>query len=589
MEDTLKRLESLEKRLKELESKQRNDLQLFGRNYTQIGSSSSDVLIKTKGQVKLQWGNKFIDLIKDGKINCDYKFIYNEEPSAKEGLYVTDDNSVYLKVGDLPPINLVGEIGNTYVSFIGEQETTSDAKYNALKNIGFLYPSLELVNESALRNGIVYIESEKKLYIIQDGILDEFNFQMPNPFKEQFIISKDNASIGSILIKGSGISNSIAFDSLYIFTEEGTSYIQSGGEISISINEKTSINITRNKTIIKNIVESNTFQSIGADTSSGFTLSMEDGRSTLVVDKLIVRYPESTTSITTFPTVWSLENNIITKVEEVTNSEDEESDVNEDYILSLLFENKYKVGDCIYIYGTVEINESILKLVKVPAIITGSGIEDEAENTISIKVLEDLLEESISDILIREGYTTFLVGSDEKLQLIRQSQHNIDLIECQTIEEEMSIDSIKSRIGILDELNLKEKEVNIEKDITGTGIYSKYGYFGRASYTTEEALSENDNSTRFASTEWTKRILKNILPVGTIIAYHGDNIPEGWAICDGTNGTPDLIGKFIVANTFEEDGDEIEITPLDTQVGEDLLRVKISPTYYSLIFIMKIQ
>jgi hypothetical protein len=30
------------------------------------------------------------------------------------------------------------------------------------------------------------------------------------------------------------------------------------------------------------------------------------------------------------------------------------------------------------------------------------------------------------------------------------------------------------------------------------------------------------------------------------------NIPDGWHICDGTNGTPNLIGKFIKAGTLLE-------------------------------------
>jgi microcystin-dependent protein len=32
---------------------------------------------------------------------------------------------------------------------------------------------------------------------------------------------------------------------------------------------------------------------------------------------------------------------------------------------------------------------------------------------------------------------------------------------------------------------------------------------------------------------------------GTIIMFYGDKIPDGWALCDGGNGTPDLRGKFI--------------------------------------------
>ena len=37
------------------------------------------------------------------------------------------------------------------------------------------------------------------------------------------------------------------------------------------------------------------------------------------------------------------------------------------------------------------------------------------------------------------------------------------------------------------------------------------------------------------------------MPVGTILSYTGDlnKIPHGWFLCDGTNGTPDLTGRFL--------------------------------------------
>mgnify|MGYP000353681140 CR=1 FL=1 len=39
----------------------------------------------------------------------------------------------------------------------------------------------------------------------------------------------------------------------------------------------------------------------------------------------------------------------------------------------------------------------------------------------------------------------------------------------------------------------------------------------------------------------------NGVPPGAIIMWSGSiaEIPDGWALCDGTNGTPDLSGKFI--------------------------------------------
>jgi len=37
----------------------------------------------------------------------------------------------------------------------------------------------------------------------------------------------------------------------------------------------------------------------------------------------------------------------------------------------------------------------------------------------------------------------------------------------------------------------------------------------------------------------------NIVPRGSIMAFNSETAPAGWAICDGTNGTPDLRGRFI--------------------------------------------
>ncbi len=37
----------------------------------------------------------------------------------------------------------------------------------------------------------------------------------------------------------------------------------------------------------------------------------------------------------------------------------------------------------------------------------------------------------------------------------------------------------------------------------------------------------------------------NLLPKGVILTWTGTTPPDGWALCDGTNGTPDLRGRFI--------------------------------------------
>jgi microcystin-dependent protein len=38
----------------------------------------------------------------------------------------------------------------------------------------------------------------------------------------------------------------------------------------------------------------------------------------------------------------------------------------------------------------------------------------------------------------------------------------------------------------------------------------------------------------------------SIIPIGTIVAWNGTTPPNGWALCNGLNGTPDLRGRFIL-------------------------------------------
>ncbi len=62
------------------------------------------------------------------------------------------------------------------------------------------------------------------------------------------------------------------------------------------------------------------------------------------------------------------------------------------------------------------------------------------------------------------------------------------------------------------------------------------------------------------------------IPVGVIVLWNGAvaSIPVGWAFCDGTNGTPDLRDKFIVAagtiNAVNTTGGTDNVTLTATQL-----------------------
>ena len=50
----------------------------------------------------------------------------------------------------------------------------------------------------------------------------------------------------------------------------------------------------------------------------------------------------------------------------------------------------------------------------------------------------------------------------------------------------------------------------------------------------------------------------SLIPPGTIVMWSGSlaEIPDGWALCDGTNGTPDLTDRFILSVSASEDPGE---------------------------------
>lgn len=520
----LQRLEALEKEIKELKAKQKDSWNLFGRSYHQVGETSSDFLIKTKGQVKIQWGNKFIDLIKDGKINADLKFIYKGSPGSKNGIYIDDEGGVWIVV-DGQSINIKGEIGTTFVSFLALQDTSDDQKSTAQINIGLLAKSYSDIN---ITSGLVYVQSEQKLYMVSEGKIQELTFEFPNPFKEQFIISKNDDKKGSLLILGKGINNSLAFDGLYIYTDDN-SYFDSEKTIEFKINNKTKFKIDSNYTTFLNTVIGNFIQSNGATNQQGFRLYIaDDGQSVLEIDKLIVRKSSSEVQNIIYPTIWSKCANIMTSCEEI---EDETLGIG--FQLGLKYENKYQIGDCLYLYGQIEVSEYDIKVVKIPVKV--EAIDTENSNSIYVSVLTDLLEDTISTLPSFAGYPIFLISTDEEITLLRYSEDNLDLLQYENVEDEKELDSIQTRIGNLTELEKELNDNNSEDPVKveGEGLYSKQGLFNEVAYEKDYELDEEDDSSRLASTEWVNLKLKSTnvdvdFAIETITIKPEDYFTQDW-------------------------------------------------------------
>ena len=70
--------------------------------------------------------------------------------------------------------------------------------------------------------------------------------------------------------------------------------------------------------------------------------------------------------------------------------------------------------------------------------------------------------------------------------------------------------------------------------------------------------------------------MKNIIVIwsGAVV-----DIPAGWALCDGNNGTPDLLSKFVVGAGGAMTPGQTATTNIVTNSGVP---------YYALCFIMKL-
>ena len=120
-------------------------------------------------------GKKFIDIVKDGKLNVDGLDINRvkdkDSIGTVNGIYVTDDGAVYLRVGDML-IPLYGDGENSmFVAYTKQEGKTGEEMATAQANIGISFDTRDAFLESGIKNGITYIINERTLYKVIDGNL----------------------------------------------------------------------------------------------------------------------------------------------------------------------------------------------------------------------------------------------------------------------------------------------------------------------------------------------------------------------------------------------------------------------------------
>lgn len=665
---------------------------LFGRTYSTVGNSDSDFIIKTRGQVKVQWGKKFIDIIKDGKLNVDVSFIgsvdsYNDIGS-KDGLYyVKEDGSIYLVVNG-NKINILGDVDGTYVSFASKQDTADEQKGQASKNLGIRYSSKDEATEYGVTNGIVFLEDANRWYIVEDGVFTLYPSELESPYKKQLIISKEDNSIGALVISGQGNGNALIFnagsDTLSIYKDFDNYSIDSSSPIITTVGTTSTAELGLNGLSLSKSLFCDSIESSSASDSTGFKLYMLDGKSILSIDQLMVRessdivditYEELVTlmdstnlstatryRITDFQNEWELttEEDVIDEDEQAVDENGDPLWQDEDETIPVIAVHKnthplivsaittsklsgtgtfddnreWKVEYDPYYNETLSINRydesgNFIETVELTAKGRITKLTDEKGNSCNYDFKH--LRFKITEDGVDKWIYTFRNG-EEDLSLTDTCRNNVLTVnnyeiksETVTVRDNGNIVTLQGTLsdnnfgtinsnfnfsGTANKLNVSRTLENVtfkeDSTIDEVAIRSLTNVAFNESFsrtTFHSDINDVDFDTTVYALLYDNEKVKDVyynnntvsvicipdmstatsgIPAGTIVMYNGTSgIPAGWAICDGTEGTPNLTGNFIKAS--ETAGETGEFIPASSGSSTE------TPiTYYSLVFIMKL-
>lgn len=668
---------------------------LFGRTYSTVGNSDSDFIIKTRGQVKVQWGKKFIDIIKDGKLNVDaevIKKVSSPDRISSDGIYyVESTNEVMLKIGNTV-INLSDDGSGTFVSFLSKQDTTEEQKAVACSNIGFRYETEEAATLAGVRNGVVFIDETERFFIVNDGIFTKYPSEISMPYTGQFVIQKSDSSVGAIIINGEGIGNALVLgttsNGASLYRENGATYVKnSAGNIILRIGNSNvvvagtsetifSTDITTSGSVISDSISSNSFSD-----NYGFKLYIENGKSKLVVDSVIERSPSDNSVEVTFSELLELINNedlivgakyVIKDFQnewELTTEDDTQEPSNEDdtkddeeltdesestpdppvntrplvvtatttstlnpiayYKDFPSWEIEYDVNyqEVFQLPGIDEDGASVMEDVMAKGRIT--KLTDEKGNScnydfkhLKFKITEDGVDKwiytfrngeedlSLTDTCRNNALTVNNYEIKSETVTVRDNGNIVTLQgtlsdnNFGTINGNFNFSGTANKLnvsGTLENVTFKEDSTIDEVTIRSLTNVTFNESFSRTTFHSD--INDVDFDTTVYALLYDNEKVKDVyynnntvsvicipdmstatsgIPAGTIVMYNGTSgIPAGWAICDGTEGTPNLTGNFIKAS--ETAGETGEFIPASSGSSTE------TPiTYYSLVFIMKL-
>lgn len=315
---------------------------ILGKVYTLVGDEGTDIILNGKGNVKIRFGNSFLDLIKNGKISAEsisqssssiIKEVNDKSEITSDGIYYSKaDETFYISLGGILfelnskevededsdiPVDDTEYTDDTYLSIVKKQRLKEDQIKLVLNNIKQVIQYLTDDISDIPNNYSVYVADSGKHYKkTSDGLKELYlNLEEGGVVKGTVTIGETDKNfeqsklniVGNsplTLFNGDKTSLRIEFrdDSIVLIPNNSTStkYVINANGLGINTNPSNALEVAGNEIIngilqvlypgriITEDIGSNIF--IPGFTGEGFRIYRDDqGRYNAEFDNLTVR------------------------------------------------------------------------------------------------------------------------------------------------------------------------------------------------------------------------------------------------------------------------------------------------------------
>lgn len=422
---------------------------ILGKPYLMVGSADTDIILNGKGNVKVRFGNAFLDLISNGKISKtdgndkSINIVQNKNDigTADGWYFVESEDAIYFQINGVlyPVLSKRDDVENSedYLAINYNQDLTLEQIRTAQRNLKVIINNRD--NTTILPIDFVYFNSDDKVhYYNNNGTLVELYLSLNSGgiVKDKVTINLENNLHGSrdfnvigsngmqiknqndyldIIVNNSGVTLDTNTSGIKFNSKEGVTYIN-GNYISIGYPPTYNYNFevdgnmyVKDEAVLNSGIISDYF----IEGMVGYRLANINSEWTLEVDNLIVRnsakgpFGDSSSKEKDFITRGLNTNyffepqGIVSSISEIVPDEEESGGETEEvipikYEISINGIYNIKIGDYLYFekysYGyNVEIPEDSEEEIDVSTLIPTTKII--SKGRIKIEELEWIYDE----------------------------------------------------------------------------------------------------------------------------------------------------------------------------------------------------